>query len=557
MNKHNSKILLFYILFLSVKGFSQTFTKGLLFKTISEFSNSKTVIDKYGNIYLAGEFAENPLKVDTKTYTTNGGTDIFIIKLDSTFNIVWSKIIGGAGMDHLSNIAIDGNDDLLLTAYFEQTISIEGNQHTSIGKSDFLICKINPKGKFVWANTGGSEFHEFVKGNQGSIVLDSNNNLYVCGTYADVGENDTTVVFQIGTFSVKSFGGGDIFVLKMNAAGEVFWIKRYGSYSSDWVKLFSNNTNYYLTGGSRGGFNYGTKLIVSPYFSTRGFTIKLDSNMQDVWTSACYLTEYGNLKIVDGVVDNKGNVFISGIFFPPSGNLRYANQSLYSNGAEDIFIAMLNKNGNLKWIKSLGGTSTDNVTKLTRLNDNHFIITGSLNGNVEFEGFLLNNAKGDNFFLLDLDSNGNSKSFKIYGNNGSSEGKDVIVAKNDDLIIIGELRTGELSFGSISFINMDKPSGLFVTNRKGPIIVSIIKKSITQFLLFPNPVKDNLNISPSKIGKEYILKIYNENGILIISNMFSESNSIDVSGYKPGCYIFEFVPIKDGKRIIQKVFVLE
>ena len=96
------------------------------------------VIDKRGNLYVVGKVSIGPL----------GNYDVFILKLDSDGNLIWSKIWGGSKGDDGRDIGVDKFGNIYVTGW---TYSF------GKGREGFLL-RLNSDGRlleqYVW---GGDE----------------------------------------------------------------------------------------------------------------------------------------------------------------------------------------------------------------------------------------------------------------------------------------------------------------------------------------------------------------------------------------------------------------
>jgi len=91
--------------------------------------------------------------------TSNGGSDIFILKLDSEANFIWAISIGGDGYEYSRFITVDELGAIYLTGSIN-SFSIDFNPgediHTlSMSDGAVFILKLNSRGDFIWAKNMG------------------------------------------------------------------------------------------------------------------------------------------------------------------------------------------------------------------------------------------------------------------------------------------------------------------------------------------------------------------------------------------------------------------
>ena len=180
----------------------------------NEVSNSIEV-DGWGNIYTTGWFEET---VDfdpgagTLNLTASGSNDVFILKIDSSGNLIWAKQMGGTNGGEGRSIAVDAIGNVYTTGEFYGTIDFDpgtGTHNlTSLGSSDIFIQKLDNSGILVWAKSLGGPDPD--SGN--SIIIDNSGNIYNSGSF------NSTVDFdpEAEILNLSSAGSWDGFVLKLN-----------------------------------------------------------------------------------------------------------------------------------------------------------------------------------------------------------------------------------------------------------------------------------------------------------------------------------------------------
>jgi uncharacterized delta-60 repeat protein len=129
--------------------------------------------------------------------------DFFVLKLNSSGDLVWSKTYGGSGADVPCGIQQTSDGGYIVAGYTESF---------GAGSRDFLVLKLDSAGAVQWAKTYGGSGYDHLY----SIQQTSDGGYIVAG--------DT-----------KSYGAGssDILVVKLNSTGDLEWAKTYGGTSSD------------------------------------------------------------------------------------------------------------------------------------------------------------------------------------------------------------------------------------------------------------------------------------------------------------------------------------
>jgi len=176
---------------------------------------------------------------DTKSFGA-GEADVYVVKLDASGNLQWTKTIGGPASE-------EGNS-LIQTS--DGGYAIAGSTKSfGAGGKDVYVVKLDANGNLQWTKTIGGP-----KGDEGYSLIQTSD-----GGYAITGES-------------SSFGAGeaDLYVIKLDAKGNLQWTKTIGGPDSEeGVYLIQTSDGGYAIAGSTKSFGAGGKDV---------YVIKLDKN---------------------------------------------------------------------------------------------------------------------------------------------------------------------------------------------------------------------------------------------------------------------------------------
>jgi hypothetical protein len=182
-------------------------------------SNGGTAVttDASGNVYVTGYFWGtvdfDPSPTATRNLTSNGNADIFIAKYNSNGQYQWAYTMGGSGADVGIKIITDNSGNIYLAATFNGSIQTNttgsGTSKTlsALGGRDIAIIKYNSSGVFQDAISINSANTSEIAND---VQVDSNNNLFLVGTYSGT--------LTCASLSITSAGFSDCFVLKLNSS---------------------------------------------------------------------------------------------------------------------------------------------------------------------------------------------------------------------------------------------------------------------------------------------------------------------------------------------------
>ena len=337
-------------------------------------------IDSSSNVYITGYF-QGTVDFGNGDITASGGSDIFVLKLDSSGTFQWVYTAGGAGNDNGKGIAVDTDRNILLTGIFSQTVDFGGGNVTSETDStekdfDFFVLKLNSAGAYQWVYTAGSNRYD----SEGlSIDTDSNNNSYITGYVG--GDVDFGVTHNFYGFSEDSV---DIFVLKLNSDGVPQWANRYGACQFEIGNgiAVDSSGNSYIAGEFYCETNLGG-ITVNNISGTDYFVLKLNSDGVSQWAYSVgsSATDRG----YDIAIDSSGNSYTTGTF---AGTINFGSESVTANSIDDIFVLKLDSSGTFQWVYTAGGIAGTNLSS-----DVGYGIAVDSSGNIYTAGVFIDNIE--------------------------------------------------------------------------------------------------------------------------------------------------------------------
>ncbi len=428
-----SLFLIFYTLPASSQAFQWAKNEGS-----TEFDSGRSIcIDNSGNIYITGVFSDTgDFDPGPGVYNlnSNGGSDIFIQKLDNAGNLIWVKSIGGIQGDIGSCIKVDNKGNLYVSGTYSNTVDFDpgpGIQNLIGNGVNLFVLKLDTAGNYIWAKSmGGSNIEE----NWG-LAVDSNKNVYTTGQFQGLVDFDP----GMNIYNLISNGGKDIYISKLDSMGQFQWAHSFGDNFTDRGSAVSidGSNNVLLTGSFAGtvDFDPGPGVFNLTASSSDIFILKLDANGNLLWVkdSESSGADFAN----DIACDNNSNLYVTGYFsdsvdFDPGPGVYY----LYSdpnNNTVNAFTIKLTSNGNLTWAKAfVGGASEGKSIAVDNIGDVYTL--GTFNDSTDFDPgngtYKLAPNGGKDILLSKLDANGNflwGKNFGGVGNFGNDVGYSLVV----------------------------------------------------------------------------------------------------------------------------------
>lgn len=283
-----------------------------------------------------------------------GNGDLWIIAVHPDGTKRWERSYGGSNSEYALSIKSVSYGGYIVSG---TTGSEDGDISGYNGDGDGWVLRLDANGEILWSLAiGGSDRDEL-----GDIVENKD------GTFTAVGytfSNDGDISEQRGE--------GDAWVVRISAAGKLMSSMTYGGYFTDTASsvLQAEDGNLIIVGTTHSS-------RVSPTGPGEG----------DVWVFS--LTPEGTLiwsKTYGGSNGDAGHVICEkdGKYYVAAVTNSIDGDVKQSHGASDIWILCLDKNGDLLFEKTYGGSFSDNAWDIKPMGDGLIIVgeTNSVDGDI-------------------------------------------------------------------------------------------------------------------------------------------------------------------------------
>jgi hypothetical protein len=283
-----------------------------------------------------------------KTYDSNSWESGYSVQQTSDDGFIVSGVIGGYDYD-IWLLKTDDNGDTLWT----ERIIYPGNQGSSciqqissgeyiiVGgteiydwSGDVLLIKTTIGGDTIWTRTYGGNSLD-----RGYCVQQTTDEGYIIA----------------GVTSSFGAGDADLWLIKTDVGGYQQWNKTYGGYDGEWAySVEQTSDGGYIVAGCTGSFGVGL---------FDGWIIKTDSNGDSLWT-----------KVIGGIE----NDILTSVQETSDGDFIFAGETS-SFGAiwNDAWIVKTNADGDILWMKVIGGQFTDFSSMIQQTTDGGYIVVGA------------------------------------------------------------------------------------------------------------------------------------------------------------------------------------
>jgi gliding motility-associated-like protein len=296
--------------------------------------------------------------------------------------IISQKTLGGSSNEILNSTYATSDGGYIMGG---QTSSSNGDvQGSRKGLSDGWIVKTNASGTIEWQVDLADSRDDVI-----TSVKETTDQGFIVLGYTSSSDGDF----------FGNHGGTDIFVAKLSKTGSVEWVKCFGGTLDEKSgEIVVSSEGGYLFTGSAKSFN-GDLLSKFPV-DADAWVVKITNTATISWQQL-FNGNYFDFCKAAKQLPSKNYVVVSNI-----GTASGTNQR------EDIFVSILQPNGNVNGQNSYGGSRQDLATSLETTPDGGFVILGKSNSN---NGTLTKNQGNFDVWLLKMTATGTMQWQKTFG----------------------------------------------------------------------------------------------------------------------------------------------
>ena len=421
----------------------------------------------------------------------NGNTDMYLFKIDSLGNLLWSKTYGGTNVDWGMDLKQTVDTGYILTGY----------SNSDSWDYDIYVVKTNSVGDSLWTNTYGGSDWDF--------------------SYSIATTIDTGYIIAGETYSYGS-GLSDGYAIKLDNLGDTLWTKTFGGAGKDVFKdVIETKSGDLLFAGSK----------TTAEGDTDYWLLKTDNLGNEIWqyTAGDSLDEVAN-SVVD-LVDS--NYYFIG-----------TKESITETGLVMDF-EKISKDGTY-----LGGNYYDQALDetgkyiLQYANSNDVLLGGSTSsdgsGGFDLKALKINQGGWGLIF-----SNDGSSGNEIIEQADTTADKSIVVVGTTDETLNGIKSVFVMKTDTLLNVNVSLSQVFDISN----VYTFDVKNALS---IYPNPTASNLYFKSQTNILNHPYKIYNFLGE-VIRNGILKSDQIDVSSLVKGIYFINIPSISNKTYPFTKI----
>lgn len=333
--------------------------------------------------------------------------DYWIVKTDSQGNIQWQKDIGGSDADQASDIQQTDDGGYIVAGL---SFSSDGNVTVNHGQDDYWIVKLDANGNIKWQKSFGGSYYEV------PYSLDKTND----GGYIIAGSSASNDGDVAG-----NKGEDDYWIVKLDGGGNIQWQKNYGgSFSDDPSSIHQTTDNGYIVAGSSYSKNGD---VTGNHGQSDYWVLKLDASGKIQWQKSYGGSDQDIANSISPTDD--GGYVIAGSSASTDGDVKG------NHGGLDYWIVKTDASGNIQWQKSYGGHGDESASYIAETTDKGYVIAGR--NNMADNGDVTFNRGSNDYWIIKIDATGNIKWQKTMGGTSDDIAKSIEQTNDGGFIVSG------------------------------------------------------------------------------------------------------------------------
>ncbi len=293
-------------------------------------------------------------------FSIKGYYDGAVYKMDKDGNVQWVKTIGTSTVDLLKDVVTASNGDAIVVGSVGNNDGDAKDSGGNKNESKAVIMRYSSSGDLLWRKYAGGNMDTFVgvaEGTDGSIYVLGN--FYSGKLFPAFGKCDSGVVKYskdgkvLAKTSIAGTGIDEFKGITATSDGGILVCGSSDSADTEETSPESFFKNDFVSRGSYDSYmiKYSNDLSVQFVTPVRG---------QNIDTATSVLELPNGTYIMAGSTNSSTRDF----------------KGVTTRGKKDIFVAGVNKNGTLMWVRSFGGTESDGALALCKGADGGYVVVG-------------------------------------------------------------------------------------------------------------------------------------------------------------------------------------
>jgi hypothetical protein len=303
-----------------------------------------------GGFILAGQSESGVSGNKTSPGRGGGFSDFWIVRIDSNGNKLWDASFGGASPDELEVVRQTSDGGFILggSSWSVPAGDFSNKSSPHWGGTDFWVVRVDAAGNKLWDRSFGGTQHDLL------VALEEmpDGGFILGGSSASTGGNKSSL----------GFGGGDFWIVRLDANGNKLWDKSYGGSGGDGLLALKRTEDGFVLVGSSSSPDDGNKSSPGPPQGTSWiWLVRIDAEGTKLWDQTVPKGQYDVVRSCDRTPD--GGYFLGG------------HRGAFGELISDLWIVRLDANGARLWETTYPGDALDDdVHSVRALPDGAFVV---------------------------------------------------------------------------------------------------------------------------------------------------------------------------------------
>jgi hypothetical protein len=391
----------------------------------------------FSDVVAVAGSSSGPMKLggsETTELGDPGIDDTFLAKFDTSLSPLWSHRFSDSSGHGIAFAPKSG--DVVLVGSARGDVDFGGGALPSAGPAhqDAFVARFSAAG----AHRSSQRYGDGPGDQRANAVAALGN-----GDAVITGELSGELDCKNGT-TLKSAGGADIFVGRIDETSKLIWCKRFGDAAEQQgtAVAVAPGGDVLVAGSFSGSIDFGDGPRIAAG-QTFLFVARFSPTGEIVWSKA--YGSQGYARATGVAVDPGGDILITGYF---KGLLKFTNKDKHeADKDEDVFLARLDPDGNHRWSLTFGDALDQKALGVSVDAAGNALIAGSYAGDIDFSvNPPLAAGSGLNVFIAKLDPEGKSIWARGLGGSGDQIGAAVVADRLGAAWVIGSY-AGDIDFG--------------------------------------------------------------------------------------------------------------
>lgn len=460
---------------------------------------SDVLVDDNGNTYVTGFYRDSTQFEGTKLVSM-GENDIFLAKYDVNGDLEWVNSYGWFENDFSRVLTFDLDGNILLAGEFQDSTIFATDTVYSFDTLwygapaqtyDVYVIEVTPNGDLdrVFADGwfSSERFYDMEVDSRANRVFACTWHSFSWWEYGYWGHgfHDAMVVALDSSAVYRGIQGNNLkFKYRSHVWGNHFDEAREVEIIGDSIYVLAGmfqDTTWYEDSAAYSITNFEDDIYVVAFDTNSNYKWHVDGGSK-------------GKDILSGMAsDAMGNMYICGTF---DSSLTLGGQSALGSGLLDGFVAMINSNGAVQWVTTIGGAWYDSAQDLALAANGDIIVTGNFQGEMTAGAFNLSasDSLDQNIYVLSFDNTGNPNWAWSGGGPDQEEAHAIDIDANGYIYLSG-IYNGTTTFGeqNLSSVGSDDIF-VFRMTSGGAVTVAPDVDAFANLTLFPNPTSHRVSV---------------------------------------------------------------